>query len=87
MRSGKYLAETATEILVELKPPPQKLFADAVPEQPITCAFDFLRMPQSPSPLASSAQAKNSSGTSVNSTCLRSNPTKNRPTSGSWGMP
>jgi glucose-6-phosphate 1-dehydrogenase len=29
LRSGKYLAETATEILVELKPPPQKLFADA----------------------------------------------------------
>ena len=30
LRSGKYLPETATEILVELKPPPQKLFADAV---------------------------------------------------------
>ena len=29
LRSGKYLAETATEILVELKPPPQKLFADS----------------------------------------------------------
>jgi glucose-6-phosphate 1-dehydrogenase len=29
VRSGKYLAETATEILVELKPPPQRLFADA----------------------------------------------------------
>jgi glucose-6-phosphate 1-dehydrogenase len=31
LRSGKYLAETATEILVELKPPPQRLFADAAP--------------------------------------------------------
>jgi glucose-6-phosphate 1-dehydrogenase len=31
IRSGKYLAETATEIMVELKPPPQKLFADASP--------------------------------------------------------
>jgi glucose-6-phosphate 1-dehydrogenase len=31
VRSGKYLAETATEILVELKAPPQKLFADATP--------------------------------------------------------
>jgi glucose-6-phosphate 1-dehydrogenase len=31
VRSGKYLAETATEIVVELKPPPQKLFADAAP--------------------------------------------------------
>jgi glucose-6-phosphate 1-dehydrogenase len=31
LRSGKYLAETATEILVELKPPPQRLFADSAP--------------------------------------------------------
>jgi glucose-6-phosphate 1-dehydrogenase len=31
VRSGKYLAETATEILMELKAPPQKLFADATP--------------------------------------------------------
>jgi glucose-6-phosphate 1-dehydrogenase len=30
LRSGKCLPTTATEILVELKPPPQKLFADAV---------------------------------------------------------
>jgi glucose-6-phosphate 1-dehydrogenase len=30
LRSGKYLPETATEVLVELKAPPQKLFADAV---------------------------------------------------------
>jgi glucose-6-phosphate 1-dehydrogenase len=29
LRSGKYLAETATEIVVELKPPPQGLFADS----------------------------------------------------------
>jgi glucose-6-phosphate 1-dehydrogenase len=29
LRSGKYLADTATEIMVELKPPPQKLFADS----------------------------------------------------------
>jgi glucose-6-phosphate 1-dehydrogenase len=31
LRSGKYMAETATEVLVELKPPPQRLFADAAP--------------------------------------------------------
>jgi glucose-6-phosphate 1-dehydrogenase len=30
LRAGKCLPETATEILVELKPPPQKLFDDAV---------------------------------------------------------
>jgi glucose-6-phosphate 1-dehydrogenase len=31
LRSGKYLAQTATEILVELKAPPQPLFADSAP--------------------------------------------------------
>ena len=31
LRSGKRLAVTATEVLVELKPPPQVLFADAAP--------------------------------------------------------
>jgi glucose-6-phosphate 1-dehydrogenase len=29
LRSGKYLAENSTEVLVELKPPPQRLFADS----------------------------------------------------------
>jgi glucose-6-phosphate 1-dehydrogenase len=29
LRSGKYLAETVNEVLVELKPPPQKLFDDS----------------------------------------------------------
>jgi glucose-6-phosphate 1-dehydrogenase len=33
LRSGKYLPETATEVLVELKPPPQKLFADSEPKK------------------------------------------------------
>ncbi len=32
LRSGKFLAETAAEVLVELKPPPQRLFADSAPE-------------------------------------------------------
>ena len=31
LRSGKCLAETAHEVLVELKPPPQELFADSAP--------------------------------------------------------
>jgi glucose-6-phosphate 1-dehydrogenase len=35
LRSGKCLAETATEVLVELKPPPQKLFADSAPLLPL----------------------------------------------------
>jgi len=29
LRSGKYLAETAAEVIVQLKPPPQRLFADS----------------------------------------------------------
>ncbi len=31
LRSGKCLAENATEVLVELKPPPQRLFDDSAP--------------------------------------------------------
>jgi len=33
LRSGKHLPETASEILVELKPPPQQLFADSLPKR------------------------------------------------------
>lgn len=33
LRSGKCMAETAAEVLVQLRPPPQKLFADSVPER------------------------------------------------------
>jgi glucose-6-phosphate 1-dehydrogenase len=46
LRSGKYLAETATEVLVELKPPPQRLFADSVPT---TGLANYLRFRLSPS--------------------------------------
>ena len=46
LRSGKYLAETATEVLVELKPPPQRLFADSAPE---TGRANYLRFRLSPS--------------------------------------
>jgi glucose-6-phosphate 1-dehydrogenase len=31
LRSGKYLAATASEVLVVLRPPPQRLFADSAP--------------------------------------------------------
>jgi len=31
LRSGKYLPVTETEVVVEMKPPPQKLFADSAP--------------------------------------------------------
>ena len=56
MRSGKYLPDTATEILVELKPPPQRLFADAAPA---TGRPNYLRFRLSPNPaIALAARVK-----------------------------
>ena len=46
LRSGKYLPATATEVLVELKPPPQRLFADS---RPTTGRDNYLRFQISPS--------------------------------------
>ena len=46
LRSGKYLAETAAEVLVELKPPPQELFSDAAPA---AGRANYLRFRLSPS--------------------------------------
>src|SRR5208282_2117706 len=45
LRSGKCLPETATEIFVELKPPPQQLFADSSPARG---AANYLRFRVSP---------------------------------------
>ena len=45
LRSGKYLPDTVTEVLVELKLPPQKLFADAAAG---TGQGDYLRFRLSP---------------------------------------
>jgi glucose-6-phosphate 1-dehydrogenase len=56
LRSGKYLPVTATEVVVELKQPPQKLFADAV--QP-TGRSNYLRFRLSPnSAVALAARVK-----------------------------
>ena len=56
LRSGKYLAETATEVLVELKPPPQDLFADSAPA---TGRANYLRFRLSPnSAIALAARVK-----------------------------
>ncbi len=56
LRSGKYLAENATEILVELKSPPQRLFADA---EPATGRANYLRFRLSPdSAIALAARVK-----------------------------
>jgi glucose-6-phosphate 1-dehydrogenase len=45
LRSGKCLPDTATEIFVELKPPPQQLFADSSPARG---ASNYLRFRVSP---------------------------------------
>jgi glucose-6-phosphate 1-dehydrogenase len=45
LRSGKYLATTATEVLVELQPPPQKLFGDS---DPVSSRANYLRLRLSP---------------------------------------
>ena len=46
LRSGKYLAETACEVIVQLKPPPQRLFADSTPKDG---PANYLRFRLSPS--------------------------------------
>jgi glucose-6-phosphate 1-dehydrogenase len=56
LRSGKYLSENATEVLVELKPSPQRLFADA---EPATGRSNYLRFRLSPDPaIALAARVK-----------------------------
>ncbi len=48
MRSGKCLAETAAEVLIELKPPPQPLFTDSAPA---AGRANYLRFRLSPNPV------------------------------------
>jgi glucose-6-phosphate 1-dehydrogenase len=56
LRSGKYLAETAAEVLVQLKSPPQRLFADSAPT---TGRPNYLRFRISPiSAIALAARVK-----------------------------
>jgi glucose-6-phosphate 1-dehydrogenase len=56
LRSGKCLAKTAAEVLVQLKPPPQKLFADSASA---ACDANYLRFRLSPvSAVAIAARVK-----------------------------
>jgi glucose-6-phosphate 1-dehydrogenase len=48
LRSGKCLAETVSEVLVELKPPPQPLFADSAPADG---RANYLRFRLEPNPV------------------------------------
>ncbi len=52
LRSGKYLPETATEVLVELKPSPQRLFEDSLPKHGRTNYLRFRISPDSSIALA-----------------------------------
>ena len=52
LRSGKFLAETAAEVMVELKPPPQRLFEDSLPETGRTNYVRFRLSPDSAIALA-----------------------------------
>jgi glucose-6-phosphate 1-dehydrogenase len=56
LRSGKFLPDTATEVLVELKPAPQRLFADSAP---LTGRSNYFRFRLSPNPaIALAARVK-----------------------------
>ena len=52
LRSGKCLAETADEVLVELKPPPGGLFADSAPSAGLSNYLRFQLSPRSAIALA-----------------------------------
>jgi len=52
LRSGKCLAATATEVLVELKPPPVKLFGDSAPSTGLANYIRFRLSPNSEIALA-----------------------------------
>ena len=52
LRSGKYLAETAAEVIVQLKPPPQRLFADSAAAAGPANYFRFRLSPNSAVALA-----------------------------------
>jgi glucose-6-phosphate 1-dehydrogenase len=52
LRSGKYLASTAAEVLVELKAPPQRLFDDSAPAEGRTNYLRFRLSPNSAIALA-----------------------------------
>jgi len=52
LRSGKYLASSAAEVIVQLKPPPQRLFADSAPRDGLANYLRFRLSPNSAVALA-----------------------------------
>ncbi|MEI7611583.1 MAG: glucose-6-phosphate dehydrogenase [Betaproteobacteria bacterium] len=59
IRSGKCLADTAAEVVVQLKPPPQALFADATPKNGMS---NYLRFRISPNSAVALAARTKSAG-------------------------
>lgn len=59
LRSGKLLAETAAEVVVKLKPPPQALFSDAIPQDG---SSNYLRFRISPNSAVALAARTKSAG-------------------------
>ena len=58
LRSGKCLAGTAAEVIVKLKPPPQRLFADSAPADDWDNYFRFRLSPNSAIALAARVKRK-----------------------------
>ncbi|CAN5614503.1 glucose-6-phosphate dehydrogenase [soil metagenome] len=58
VRSGKFLPETVCEVLVELKPPPQRLFADSAPTSGPANYLRFRISPNSAIALAARVKSK-----------------------------
>jgi len=58
LRSGKFMAETAAEVLVELKPPPQRLFADSKSAMERANYLRFRLSPNSAVALAARVKSK-----------------------------
>jgi glucose-6-phosphate 1-dehydrogenase len=58
LRSGKYLAATVNEVLVQLKPPPQKLFDDSAPTVGRANYLHFQLSPKSTIAIAARVKGK-----------------------------
>ena len=86
LRSGKYLAETVTEVLVELKTPPQRLFADSAPTTGRANYLRFRVSPVSAIALAARVSVPGTSSSAINgsSICSKSSRTRKRPMSCCW---
>jgi glucose-6-phosphate 1-dehydrogenase len=88
LRSGKYLPVSETEVVVELKPPPQKLFADSAPTDGPT---NYLRFRISPNPDIALAAWVKLAGTlsefKRSCACSHTKRERRRGMSDCWGTP